>query len=103
MKRMRALDLNRIDLSLLSRDFGQEVYRWVDEQGTVHFTDDLGQVPEKYRDKSKRKSLLKNLLSLNPFLLNPLLLNPLLLNPSHHRQGWGLRRDLGQPLDRKIS
>jgi len=35
--------------------FGQEVYRWVDEQGTVHFTDDLGQVPEKYRDQVQRK------------------------------------------------
>jgi len=35
--------------------FGQEVYRWVDEQGTVHFTDDLGQVPEKYRDKIQKK------------------------------------------------
>jgi hypothetical protein len=34
---------------------GQEVYRWVDEQGTVHFTDDLGQVPEKYRDKIQKK------------------------------------------------
>ena len=28
---------------------GQELYRWVDEKGTVHFTDDLGLVPEKYR------------------------------------------------------
>jgi len=36
--------------------FGQEVYRWVDEQGTVHFTDDLGQVPEKYRDKIQKKT-----------------------------------------------
>jgi hypothetical protein len=34
---------------------GQEVYRWVDEHGTVHFTDDLGQVPEKYRDKIQKK------------------------------------------------
>jgi hypothetical protein len=34
---------------------GQEVYRWVDEQGTVHFTDDLGQVPERYRDKIQKK------------------------------------------------
>jgi peptidoglycan hydrolase CwlO-like protein len=31
--------------------FGQEVYKWVDEKGTVHFSDDLGQVPEKYRDQ----------------------------------------------------
>jgi hypothetical protein len=33
----------------------QEVYRWVDEKGTVHFTDDLGQVPEKYREKIQKE------------------------------------------------
>ena len=26
-----------------------EVYKWVDEKGTVHFTDDLSKIPEKYR------------------------------------------------------
>lgn len=31
--------------------FAQEVYRWVDEKGTMHFTDDLNLVPEKYREK----------------------------------------------------
>jgi hypothetical protein len=35
--------------------FGQEVYRWVDEKGAVHFTDDLGQVPEKYRGQFQRE------------------------------------------------
>jgi hypothetical protein len=30
-----------------------EVYRWVDEKGAVHFTDDLTQVPEKYRSKTE--------------------------------------------------
>ncbi len=34
---------------------GQEVYRWADEKGTVHFTDDLSQVPEKYRDKIRKE------------------------------------------------
>src|SRR4030066_2419837 len=34
-----------------STAFGQEVYKWVDEKGTAHFTDDLGLVPEKYRDQ----------------------------------------------------
>jgi hypothetical protein len=48
--------------------FGQEVYRWVDEKGTVHFTDDLGQVPEKYLQKSQ-----------------PLL--HLLLHPLHYLRG----------------
>jgi clan AA aspartic protease (TIGR02281 family) len=28
--------------------FGQ-MYRWVDEKGAVHFTDDLSRIPEKYR------------------------------------------------------
>lgn len=27
-----------------------EMYRWVDEKGTVHFTDDLSNIPEKYRE-----------------------------------------------------
>ncbi|MGB9629995.1 MAG: DUF4124 domain-containing protein [Thermodesulfobacteriota bacterium] len=26
-----------------------EVYKWVDERGVVHFTDDMMQIPEKYR------------------------------------------------------
>jgi chromosome segregation ATPase len=29
----------------------------VDEKGTVHFTDDIGQVPEKYQDQVKKKKL----------------------------------------------
>lgn len=33
----------------------QEIYRWVDEKGTVHFTDDLGLVPEKYRNQVQKK------------------------------------------------
>lgn len=36
---------------------GQEIYRWVDEKGTIHFADDFTLVPEKYRDQiQKRKS-----------------------------------------------
>jgi len=30
-----------------------EVYKWVDEKGVVHFTDDMTQVPEKYRPKAE--------------------------------------------------
>jgi peptidoglycan hydrolase CwlO-like protein len=36
--------------------FGQEVYKWVDEKGIVHFTDDLGQVPEKYRGQIQKEA-----------------------------------------------
>jgi hypothetical protein len=35
--------------------YGQETYQWVDEKGTVHFTDDLGKIPEKYQDQVKEK------------------------------------------------
>ena len=31
--------------------FGQGVYKWVDEKGTTHFTDDLSLVPERYQDR----------------------------------------------------
>jgi hypothetical protein len=54
MKR-RSLIVIAALLLLASVAFGQEVYRWVDEQGVIHFTDDLGQVPEKYRDQVQRK------------------------------------------------
>src|SRR4030042_51233 len=43
-----------ISIGLIFSSFlalGQEVYKWVDEKGTAHFTDDLGLVPEKYRDQ----------------------------------------------------
>ena len=34
-----------------------EMYKWVDEKGTLHFTDDLSKIPEKYRpDAEMRKT-----------------------------------------------
>ncbi len=35
-----------------------EMYKWMDEMGTIHFADDLSHVPEKYRpDVEMRKTL----------------------------------------------
>jgi len=34
-----------------------EVYKWVDEKGVVNFTDDILQVPEKYRPKAEKMGL----------------------------------------------
>jgi chromosome segregation ATPase len=35
-----------------------EVYKWVDERGITHFTDDITQIPEKFRPRMERlKSL----------------------------------------------
>ena len=31
--------------------FPKELYRWTDEQGGVHFTDNPDSIPEKYRSK----------------------------------------------------
>ena len=34
-----------------------EVFKWVDEKGVVHFTEDWEQIPEKYRDQVKRREM----------------------------------------------
>jgi clan AA aspartic protease (TIGR02281 family) len=36
-----------------------EMYQWVDEKGTVHFADDLSNIPEKYRADAEEKTLKK--------------------------------------------
>jgi hypothetical protein len=37
--------------------FGGDLYRWVDEEGTVHVTDTVSQVPSQYRNQVDRKNL----------------------------------------------
>ncbi|MBI5575829.1 MAG: DUF4124 domain-containing protein [Deltaproteobacteria bacterium] len=32
---------------------GADIYRWVDESGTAHFTDDVSNIPAPYRGKAK--------------------------------------------------
>ena len=36
---------------------GQSLYKWVDDEDTVHMTDTLSQVPLKYRDQVQKKKL----------------------------------------------
>jgi len=36
--------------------FGQDSYRWVDEKGTINFTDDPTLVPEEYRSRVQPKN-----------------------------------------------
>lgn len=50
---------------------GQEVYKWVDEKGTAHFTDDLGQVPEKYRTQIQKEKLSEEPPSVQPISPSP--------------------------------
>jgi len=53
---MRPIILFVIILAVLVPPSYGEMYKWVDEKGTVHFTDDLSSIPEKYRpDAETRK------------------------------------------------
>jgi hypothetical protein len=35
----------------------KEVYKWVDEKGTIHFSEDESSVPEEYREQAEKKSV----------------------------------------------
>ena len=50
-------------LILATLTFAQEIYQWTDEKGTVHFTDDLSLVPERYRNQVQEKKSPKELSS----------------------------------------
>ena len=54
MKRLSLLILAGLVISSVLA-VGQEIYRWVDEKGTLHYADDLSQIPEKYRDQIQTK------------------------------------------------
>jgi len=43
------------DISFL---FSEEIYRWTDEKGTTHFTDDASTIPEKYRREAEEKKVI---------------------------------------------
>ncbi len=37
--------------------FAKEVYRWTDEKGNVHFTDDSSQIPAQYQNKTEKTEM----------------------------------------------
>jgi hypothetical protein len=41
-------------LILISTPGYTQVYKWVDEKGVVHFTDDMTKIPDKYRPKTDK-------------------------------------------------
>jgi hypothetical protein len=43
-----------LSIFLYVPSFSGEVYRWMDEKGTIHFTDDSSMIPEQYSDQAKR-------------------------------------------------
>jgi clan AA aspartic protease (TIGR02281 family) len=52
---MRAIIPLVILLAVLAPASYGEMYKWVDEKGTVHFTDDLSNIPEKYRENAETR------------------------------------------------
>jgi predicted nucleic acid-binding Zn-ribbon protein len=51
---MKTLALVLLILFTATLSYAQ-VYKWVDEKGIVHFTDDMTQIPEKYRRTSEER------------------------------------------------
>lgn len=46
-----------VALSIFSSTFAwAKIYKWVDEKGTIHFTEDPGTIPEKQEEKTKSKT-----------------------------------------------
>jgi len=54
MRSLRFLLLFIMMAILVPSSYG-EMYKWVDEKGTVHFTDDLSSIPEKYRQEAETR------------------------------------------------
>lgn len=52
MKRYALASL--VFLMLLAVESRADIYRWEDHAGTVHFTDDISNIPQQYRGKAKR-------------------------------------------------
>ncbi len=52
---MRFLLLSIMMIAILVPSSYGEMYKWVDEKGTVHFTDDLSSIPEKYRQDAETR------------------------------------------------
>ncbi len=44
-------------LVLPSMSFAADIYKWVDKDGSVNFTDDLDKVPPEYRDQVKTEEV----------------------------------------------
>jgi clan AA aspartic protease (TIGR02281 family) len=63
---MRFLTSFIIVLAVLVPSSYGETYKWVDEKGAVHFTDDLSKIPEKYREDAETRKPSKETPTLTP-------------------------------------
>lgn len=63
---MRRIALLIIFLIALTSPGYAEMYKWVDEKGTIHFTDDLSSIPEKYRPDAETRKPTKEISAPKP-------------------------------------
>jgi clan AA aspartic protease (TIGR02281 family) len=63
---MRFIILLIILLTVLVPSGYAEMYKWVDEKGTIHFTDDPSSIPEKYREDAETRKPSKEISTPRP-------------------------------------
>lgn len=51
------LSIIAFGMSLVFQIANAEIFKWVDDKGTAHFTEDPSMIPEKYRNHLERRSL----------------------------------------------
>ena len=61
---MRAIITGALILFFIVSVSHAEVYKWIDEKGTVHFTEDPETIPEKYREQAKGRTTEEDLMSI---------------------------------------
>ncbi len=64
--KMRLILLCIALLAVLILPSHAEMYKWVDEKGTVHFTDDLSAIPEKFRENAETRKPSKEISTPRP-------------------------------------
>ena len=55
----------------ISFSFAGEVYRWRDEKGTIHFTDDPSKIPQSYIDQVEKKKIVEESLKIERGIAKP--------------------------------
>jgi len=63
MRRLFIISIGLLFVVGLAEMCNAEIYRWVDEKGTVHFTEDPSTIPEKYRNQMKSRKTEENYMS----------------------------------------
>jgi|YelNatPaOPRAMG01_1025707.scaffolds.fasta_scaffold155937_1 clan AA aspartic protease (TIGR02281 family) len=56
IKKIKAILIFILSLLTISSPIHSEIYKWIDEKGTIHFADDPSKIPERYRENTETLS-----------------------------------------------